>query len=202
MPKCKYSLNLSTFNFQLSTFLRYSLVSPEKRSTFAARMEISSRYKINLDEVPADGLERSWHLDDAFFSELDEQEIEHGSLDAVLRVNKVSEAYEFHFEVKGHVTVPCDRCLEPMQQSIDAHDTIKVVRGQTLEDDGDQITVPSDNPEWDVAWNLYETIALAIPISHMHPEGLCTGYIAQLLEQDEVVQPQTDSRWDALKGLL
>ena len=51
------------------------MVSPEKRRTFAARMEISSRYKINLDEVPAEGLERSWHLDDTFYSELDEQEI-------------------------------------------------------------------------------------------------------------------------------
>ena len=164
-------------------------------------MDTSRRFKINLDEVPAEGLERSWHLDDLFFSELDEQEIEHGSLDATLRVNKASGAYEFHFEVKGHVIVPCDRCLEPMQQSIDAQDTIKVVLGQTLEDDGDQITVPADEPEWDVAWNLYETIALAIPISHTHTDGQCTGDMAQLLDSNVPTQPQTDSRWDALKAL-
>ena len=137
-----------------------------------------------------------------FFSELDEQEIEHGSLDATLQVRRVAGAYEFHFEVKGCVTVPCDRCLEPMQQSIEAQDTIKVVLGQTLEDDGDQITVPADEPEWDVAWNLYETIALAIPISHVHADGQCTGEIAELLNQQEPAQPQTDHRWDALQGLL
>ena len=179
-----------------------SLATQKKTPTFAARMDTSSRFKINLDEVPAEGLERSWHLDDTFFGELDEQEIEHGSLDAALRVKKASGAYEFHFEVKGHITVPCDRCLEPMQQPIEAQDTIKVKLGQTLEDDGEQITVPADQPEWDVAWNLYETIALAIPISHTHPDGQCTGDIARLLAQDEPEQPQTDSRWDALKGLL
>ena len=178
------------------------MVTPEKRSTFAARMDKKGRFKICLDEIPAEGLERSWDLDDAFFSELDEQEIEHGSLDATLQVSKVSGAYEFHFEVKGNITVPCDRCLEPMQQSIEAQDTIKVVLGQKLEDDGDQITVPADEPKWDVAWNLYETIVLAIPISHVHPDGQCTGEIARLLNQQEPIQQQTDHRWDALQGLF
>lgn len=165
-------------------------------------MDTASRFKINLDEVTADGLERSWHLDDDFFSALDEQEIKHGSLDATLRVNKVSSAFEFYFQVRGHVEVPCDRCLEPMQQDIDAADTIQVRMGLTLEDDGETITVPASEPELDVAWNLYETIALAIPISHTHPEGQCAADMESQLWQHSPEAPQTDSRWEALRSLL
>ncbi|MBQ7494790.1 MAG: DUF177 domain-containing protein [Bacteroidaceae bacterium] len=165
-------------------------------------MDTSSRFKINLDEVPAGGLQRSWHLDDSFFSELDEQEIEQGRLDATLHVTKSSGIFKFHFEVQGYVYIPCDRCLEPMRQDIVAQDTIQVRMGQTMEDDGESITVPADKPEWDVAWNLYETIALAIPIYHAHPDGQCAVDMEQLLDSMESLQTQTDTRWDALKGLF
>ncbi|MBO4802890.1 MAG: DUF177 domain-containing protein [Bacteroidaceae bacterium] len=165
-------------------------------------MDTSSRFIINLDKVPAEGLNRSWHLDEAFFSALDEQEIERGKLDATLRVTKASGAYEFHFQVEGYVEVPCDRCLEPMQQPIIAEDTIKVVLGSTLEDDGDQITVPADKPEVDVAWNLYETIALAIPSFHAHENGNCNTEMTGWLNELEPVRPQNDSRWDTLRDLL
>ena len=174
-------------------------------------MNAQELFQVDFRELTAGELTRTWHLDDSFFSALDEQEIEHGELTATLRVKKKAAGYLLNIHATGTVEIPCDRCLAPMTQPIDAEDEIEVRLGETLEDDGDRITLPEDRPVLNVAWNLYETIALAIPIAHVHPDGECAEDVSQyLVADDEPVQdcsegeaPQqpTDSRWDALKGL-
>ncbi len=165
-------------------------------------MDTSGRFKINLRDLPDAGESRSWHLDDDFFCGLDEQEIKHGSLDATLRVNRKSGAYELLFRVKGDISIPCDRCLEPMTQPIDTEAVIKARLGDQFEDDGDIITVPAETGDIDVAWNLYEIIALAIPIYHVHPDGECRDDINDLFRADAPQDAPADTRWDALKALL
>ena len=157
-------------------------------------------------------LTHTWELDDAFFSALDEQEIEHGQLTATLRVKKKAAGFLLAIHATGTVEIPCDRCLGPMTQPIDAYDEIEVRLGEAYDDDGDRIILPEDKPVLDVAWNLYETIALAIPISHVHPQGECLEDVSQyLVSDDEPVpgdseggnnEPPTDSRWEALRALL
>lgn len=165
-------------------------------------MDTSGRFKINLTDLPDTGESRCWHLDDTFFDELDEQEIKHGSLDATLRVNRKSSAYELDFCVKGEVTIPCNRCLEPMVQTIDTQATLEARLGEQDEDDGDIITVATIPGELDVAWNLYEIIALAIPIYHVHPDGECSEDINEFFAETQDDDQPTDMRWDALKALL
>lgn len=164
-------------------------------------MDISGRFKIKLTDLPDDGSTFDWHLDDTFFDALDEQEIKHGSLDVTLRVNRKSGSYELFFHVKGNISIACGRCLEPMAQPIDTEATILVRLGNQYDDDGEVITVPNTDGEVDVAWNLYEIIALAIPIYHVHPDGECTEEINRLFA-DEHADRTTDTRWDALKALL
>ena len=161
-------------------------------------MDTTGRYKIDFREFGDGETTLSWTLDDHFFSALDEQEIEHGQLQATLRVKKKAAGFLLVIHATGIIEIPCDRCLAPMTQPI--------------EDDGERITVPEDRPVLDIAWNLYETIALAIPIAHVHPEGECMEDVSQYLVTDDepgsddgesaTSTPQpTDSRWDALKGL-
>lgn len=172
-------------------------------------MNTASCFKIDFGAVANDGTTLCWHLDDAFFEALDEQEIEHGSLDATLRVNKQNDAFELIFDITGTVQIPCDRCLEPMSQEIDANDTLQVRLGESFEDEGDVITIPADDPVLDVAWYLFETIVLAIPICHTHPEGECAAEMMDILadhtakpDKAHEQQPHTDARWDALRSLL
>lgn len=183
--------------------MAYSFVTQKKTSTFAARMNTSGRFKIDLTDLPQEGASFQWHLDDSFFGALDEQEIEHGSLDATLRVNRKSGTYELHFRVQGDISIPCDRCLELMTQAIDTQYTLQARLGDHYEDDGEYITVPAEHAELDVAWNLYEIIALAIPIYHVHPEGECREEINQIFANAQTSEEKsTDTRWDALRSLL
>lgn len=174
-------------------------------------MDTLSRFKIKLTDLPDEGATLRWHLDDAFFEALDEQEIAHGSLDATLRVNRTSGAYQLQLHIVGDVEVPCDRCLEPMAQPIDTSDTIDVRLGDHDDDDGECITVTEDKAEVDVSWKLYETIALALPIYHVHPDGQCPEDINRFFAgnsddggtaDDDTASPHIDQRWEALRSLL
>ena len=164
-------------------------------------MDTSSPFKINLRDLPDDGYNCEWHLDDSFFKALDQQVIEHGNLDATLRVKQASGAMRLAFHVQGEIQIPCDRCLELMTQPIDTEAILKARLGDHFEDDGDIITIPADDAEFDVRWNLYEIIALAIPIHHVHPDGECPEEVSQFLTDEQADKP-TDTRWDALKALL
>lgn len=175
-------------------------------------MDTSGHFEIDFRGLQGEVETRTWQINDSFFSALDQQEIKHGELTATLRVYKKAAGFRLEICAKGFIEIPCDRCLEPMTQPIDAEDCIDVRLGDTLDDDGECITLPEDHPVLDVRWNLYETIALAIPIFHAHPEGDCDEMVSQyLVATDEPVrdnsegtaeEPATDSRWDALKALL
>ena len=174
-------------------------------------METSSRYEIDLNCCADAEQELRWHLDDSFFIALDAELIKQGNLDATLRVHRASGAFELEFAVTGEVSVPCDRCLELMRQPIDTVQMLKVRLGGEYDDDGDVITVPADRPTLDVAWNLYEVIALAVPIQHVHPEGQCSSDMAELLtrhtqhaadDDTDAGASAADSPFAALQGLF
>ncbi|MBR1755496.1 MAG: DUF177 domain-containing protein [Bacteroidaceae bacterium] len=177
-------------------------------------MDTSGRFQLDIRDLDGDEMSRCWQLDDSFFSALDEEDIKHGELTATLRVKKKAASYQLDIHATGTIEIPCDRCLEPMTQPIEADDTIEVRLGDTFEDDGERITLPEDQPVLDVSWNLYETIALAIPTFHAHPDGECPEDVSQYLVSDDEpgrddseggssgTEEPTDSRWDALKALL
>ncbi|MBQ7442831.1 MAG: DUF177 domain-containing protein [Bacteroidaceae bacterium] len=144
-------------------------------------METLTRFEIDLNQAAGADKELRWHIGDTFFGDLDATLIEHGDLDATLRVYRAAGAYRLEFAVTGEVSVPCDRCLEPMRQAIGTRQTRRVACGDMPGDDGDVITVAADDPTLNVAWHLYEVIALAVPIHHVHPEGQCSSDMAELL---------------------
>ena len=175
-------------------------------------MEAQSLYEIDLKDVALAQEGRQWHLDDGFFAALEGTEIEHGDLDVALRVKKTSGTYELTFSIEGQVRVPCDRCLELMQQDVDTEQTLRVRLGESYDDDGDFITVPEDEGTFNCAWNLYEMIALALPIHHVHPEGQCSTDMQTLLERHsaagstdpsdiDTTAPKGDSPWEVLRKL-
>lgn len=167
-------------------------------------MECPRPYTIVLHDVPADGATLVWHLDDDFFKALDQTEIEHGSLDATLRVRHKADAFELQISMAGTVEIPCNRCLEPMTQEIDTQATLDVALGETFNDDGETITAPADSAELDLAWNLYEIVVLGIPIQHAHTDGQCPVDVPFLVEDlsDEEPAPKADNPFAKLKDLI
>ena len=160
-------------------------------------------YKVALRDMTSDTVSYQWHVGDDFFSAVEGPEIQQGSLDVALRVKRTSGAYELDFRFEGTVKVPCDRCLELMDQPIAAQRTLRARLGSEFADDGEMITVPEEEGTLNVAWNLYELIALEMPLRHVHPEALCSAAPSPAEDDEETpAQATTDPRWDALKKLV
>ena len=94
-------------------------------------------YKDDLKGMQSDTVSYRWQVDNDFFTAVQGPEIKQGLLDVALRVKRTSGAYDLEFQLKGKVEVTCDRCLEPMVWPIKAQSTLKVVMGDTYDDDGE-----------------------------------------------------------------
>mgnify|MGYP002623526255 CR=1 FL=1 len=157
-------------------------------------------FQLTLNDIPADGLTSRWHVDDDFFDSLDDSLYKKGSVDVEIKARHVAGGADIDIAVGGELIVLCDRCNDEMPAAISSSTTLKVRRGDEAGDDGDIITVTDDDCAVDLAWNIYEVIALAAPNHPVHPEGECNAEMELLLQQHEPAE-HTDARWSALEQL-
>ena len=147
-------------------------------------------------------------LDDAFFGTLDEVDVKRGSLHVSVSIRKASGFFDILIHAAGTVIIACDRCLDDMEQPVDT-ETRQIVRlGSENSEDGDTIVVAEDEGILDMTWIIYESVALAIPIRHVHAPGKCNTAMANVLEElsadrssDEESNQAIDPRWEKLLKL-
>ena len=167
-----------------------------------------------------DTAEYQYQLDDAFFLDLDAPEVQKGQVNVTLKVRKTSGGYQLDFQTEGKVIVICDRCLDEMEQPIETEDRLKVKLGSEYSEVDDMVIVPEEEGYINVAWFIYEFIALSIPMKHVHAPGKCNKDMVSKLskhlrvsgdeEEDDFEgsdeseeQPQPiDPRWNELKKIL
>ena len=163
-------------------------------------METMKNFTLTLNDIPADGLTRQWHLDDAFFQSLEDAQYQRGSLDVTMSAKRTTNGCDIELQVAGMLLVQCDRCGDEMEAHIEGSEEFKVRIGEEAGDDGDVITVTDTDSELDLSWNIYETIALAVPLHPVHAEGHCNADMELLIQQHQA-DSQPDSRWAALSKL-
>ena len=166
------------------------------------------RFKIDLKALTAEETAWEWDLDNGFFEALDSAEVQGGALHVSASIRKVSGFFELLLHCVGTVDIPCDRCLDMMAQPISAENQLTVKLGSTDSEEDDTIVVSEDEGILDCAWLVYETIALAIPIQHVHAPGKCNPAMTQVLEElsadrsgDEESSQAIDPRWEELLKL-
>ena len=166
------------------------------------------RFKIDLKGLTDEVTTFDYDLDDAFFGALDETEVESGSLHVSLSIRKASGFFEFLFHTVGTVNITCDRCLDLMEQPIATDNRLVVKLGSTNSEDDDTVIVDENEGILDTSWFIYEFIALAIPIQHVHATGKCNPAMTKALEElsadrsgDVESSQPVDPRWEKLKSL-
>ncbi len=178
--------------------------------------------------MQADSCKYEFVLDNLFFANIDGPEVQKGKINVVLTVKKTSHAFELNFQTEGMVWIPCDRCLDDMEQLISSTDKLIVKFGHEYAEEGENlIVIPEEEGEINIAWFMYEFIALAIPMKHVHPFGKCNKAMSgklskhlrtnsdddEIFVSDEYGEPagdadsdmkddSTDPRWDELKKIL
>ena len=162
--------------------------------------------KIDLKELKDNVTTREILLEDGFFQFVDGPEVKKGKVNAALSIRKTENYFEITSDLKGKVAIPCSRCLDEMEQEIDTHSLLTVKFGEEYSEDDDLVTVPEHEGVIDLSWFLYEYIALAIPIQHVHETGKCNVAMIKVLEEHSATRSSdgtecVDPRWQKLKDL-
>ncbi len=174
------------------------------------------QFKINLKALPQDITTLEYTLTNDFFAALIDAEIKGGSLHVSGSIRKATGFFELLLDISGTVCIPCDRCLEDMDQPIQTQLRLvaKLVAPDLVEQGGmnseqDELVLVDENDGvLDLAWPVYETIALAVPIQHVHQPGDCNDAMMRVLTEhsaarssDADAKQEIDPRWEKLKGL-
>ena len=173
-------------------------------------MATLEHYIIDLKALGEEPAHYEYLLDNDFFALLETTEVQKGALKAIVDVRKQAASFELNFQIDGEVVVLCDRCLDEMTQPITSTDKLTVKFGEDYSDEGDDVViVPEDEGVVNVAWFIYEFIALAIPIRHVHAAGECNPEMERKLQQhltdneaEETAEKPADPRWEGLRNLL
>ena len=163
--------------------------------------------KIDLKSLDTDSISIKCQLDDDFFKAADSDEVKGGSVQLSISAHKsVSGLYEINFHAEGNVTVPCDLCLDDMDQPIETDNRLLAKLGEEYSEDDDIVTVDKDDAILDTSWFVYESIALSIPIKHEHAPGKCDPAMIKALEEHSATRSSdgdeeaaVDPRWSELE---
>ena len=171
------------------------------------------KFNIDVNSLGQSPKEAEYRLDDSYFTAVNGSDVKNGDVKAHVSCRKTATGCSIDMHVEGTVIVSCDRCLDDMQLAISGGNTLTVklrsdYKGTEPIYDGETMTVNDEDSVVNIAWPLYETIALAIPARHVHDEGQCNPGMKEALdryidsrEDNSNNRKTTDHRWDALLNI-
>lgn len=179
-----------------------------------------TEYKLPLKSMPTGSQEFDYHLGKQFFVNMENNDVRDADINVKLIADHRGDLYDLNFTFTGDVTVACDRCLDDLHLPVDTAYHIIVKYGEDYNDDSDDfLQIPESDSYLNVAYMMHDTIALGIPIKHVHPLGKCNRAMSSLLKKhraaatdedaeleeslideiDTINDAPADSRWDKLK---
>ncbi len=183
-------------------------------------------YKLPLIGLPLGTHNYEYELGNQFFKDIDGTEVQKGNVHVALTVKNRGNIFELNFEISGVVQVPCDRCLDDMDYEVSTQEHLYVKFGKEYSEENDDVVIiPEEDGEINLAWFLYEFVALTIPLKHVHTPGKCNKAMSFKLrkhtarrigdeedadtedgfeedgEEMEEDDNTTDPRWDELKKI-
>ncbi len=164
--------------------------------------------------IPFRGLKEGRHnfefvADNSFFEQFETSEVSKGLVKVEVELIKHAQFLELHFELRGKVTVTCDRCLEPFVLGIENQAVLYIRFGEKSFEQTEEVIILADSTnEIRIDQYIYEYIHLALPYQRIHPEiDGHSGCDPEMMKKLEDHTPDDksngeDPRWDKLKGLI
>ena len=96
-----------------------------------------------------------------------------------MRVEKSGRYIGVDCDVRGEVTVECDRCLDELDMPVDVEIRLSVKYGSEESSEEPQpgerevIFVPDTDAELDMSQIIYDYVCLSLPMQRMHRPGEC-----------------------------
>jgi uncharacterized metal-binding protein YceD (DUF177 family) len=134
------------------------------------------KYSIAISGLPAGKHLFSFQIDDAFFVDFEESEVQQATVEAIVTVIKNTGFVQLEVQLTGVATVPCDRCLDDLSVPV-AFSGAPVVKftddNDIPDDDDDVLWIAADAGEVDLTQYFYDSIILSLPLQRIHDAGKC-----------------------------
>jgi len=140
-------------------------------------------YNIVLKDLNTETRAFEFNLDEAYFKKIDSPEVQKGNIKAKVTVQRKLSTFELVFILDGTILIPCDRCLDEMEQPIHYKEKLQVKFGDKFDEIDEIVIVPESDGGINIAWFLYEFIVLNIPMKHVHATGECNKTMATKLKK-------------------
>ena len=141
-------------------------------------------YKVQLASLADGHHEQDFDITTEFFKNMENTDVISSDVKVHLDLVKKNDTYDCTFRCKGMLQIPCDRCLDPLEQEVDTEYHVVVKYGEDYDDGADNLLViPYSNSYLNVAYILYDTILLTIPLRHVHPLGKCNRAMTAVLNK-------------------
>ena len=160
---------------------------------------------LELRNMPVGVQQFNYIVGNEFFRQMESADIRSGEVSVALTVVRNNEAFDLTFVMEGHIIVGCDRCLDDLRQEISTeYHTVLRYGEEYNEHNDEEIIIPEGERSFDLSHIIYDTIALTIPLKHVHPDGECNAEMMERLQEHSGSEETetTDSRWDALRNIL
>ena len=154
-------------------------------------MKNNCTYSIAISGLTAGIHAFSFEIDDLFFGEFEESEVEQGDLKVTVTVEKKSGFMQLGVLISGKVTIACDRCLDDLLMPI-AYEGAPIVKFATADeneetcDDVNILWLESTQSELDLTQYFFDSIILSIPMQCVHAEGHCNKEMIEKLKELEI----------------
>ena len=118
---------------------------------------MAGKLLIPAQDLTPEPREYFWHLDGAFFEEMGSVEVLDAELDVLAKVSDDA-SIEATVNVKGNVTVECDRCLERLNLPVELSFELEDIEADAFVD---------------MRQDVYDYVCTSLPMQRVHPEGEC-----------------------------
>jgi len=182
------------------------------RAQIYLRVGMNERFIIPLNGLTAGENVFSWQAGKEFFDSFENKEILDAHLDADVRVEKSGRYIGVDCDVRGELTVECDRCLDELDMPVDVEIRLSVKFGseepseEPQDGEREVIFVPDTDAELDMSQIIYDYVCLSLPMQRTHDEGECNPeamkYYGAPEGFDAVGQDKEENPFSALKGLF
>ena len=127
-------------------------------------------YNIDIFSLRNGKHDFEYNIDDRFFAVLQDSLVEKGNLKVKVELQKSENMIVLQFDIKGEVTLICDRSLEEFQFPIDAQNRLIFKFGEAFKEMSEELIVLAvGTPTINLLQYIYEFIAVQVPYKKLHP---------------------------------
>lgn len=151
-----------------------------------------NEFLISLPALGEGHHELELKADTGFFASRGNAEVTEADVVAYVDIDVRHGSYLIGITCRGWIDIPCDRCLEPMRLEVDEDYDVTVRYGEEYEEKDDIIVIPEDEVNFDLSSLVADTVLLAIPLRHVHPEGECNPDMVKIMKDHSADEPVSE----------